>query len=329
VASIERDPPIVLIAGPTGVGKSALAIALAERFGGEIISADSRQVYRGLEIGTAQPSAEDRARVEHYLVAFLPPDQPFSAAMFVDHAEQALAEIANRGRVAFLVGGTHHYVRALLDRLQLPRVPPRWKVREELERLGREGRAQELHGRLARLDPAAAESIPASNVRRVVRALEVIEATDRPFSEIGRQQGKRREALRLALTMPRAQLYERVDARIDDMLARGWLDEVRELVAAGYSPRLPALTSTGYRELIRHVQGELPLDEAVRRVKYSTHAYVRRQYAWLRRDPLLEWLEQWPKLVETAEARVEAYLALTPGMRGEGQESGSRDGIGS
>jgi tRNA dimethylallyltransferase len=231
--------------------------------------------------------------------------------MFVHHAERALAEIAARGRVAFLVGGTHHYVRALLDRFEVPSVAPRWQVREELEQLGREGRAAELHARLSRVDPAAAASIPMANVRRVVRALEVFEATGQAFSEVGRRRGQPRQALRLAVTMPREQLYARIDARIDHMLQHGWLDEVRGLLASGHSTSLPALTSTGYRELIRHLQGETSLDEAVRQVKYSTHAYVRRQYAWLRRDADLEWLEQGPDLYDKVKAQVEAYLSVS------------------
>jgi tRNA dimethylallyltransferase len=226
-------------------------------------------------------------------------------AEFVDAAEGILASIAERGSSAFLVGGTHHYVQALLDRLNLPRVPPGWENRERLEA---QLTASQLHQRLAQLDPAAARAIPQENVRRVVRALEVIDTTGRPFSEVGRRRGTPRPALRLALTMPRDQLYARVDARVDDMLRRGWLDEIRTLLDAGYSPSLPALTSTGYRELIAHLRGELPLGEAVRRVKYATHAYIRRQYAWLRRDPRLEWLEQGPDLTRQARSRVSAYL---------------------
>lgn len=305
------EPPIIAIVGPTGVGKTALALELAPEIRGEVISADSRQVYRGMAIGTAQPTAEELARVRHHLVGFLPPDQPFSAAQFVDAAEQALADIARRGGVALVVGGTYHYVQALLDRLALPRVPPRWERRRALE-LASPERRRALHEQLARLDPAAAAAIPPSNVRRVIRALEVIEATGRPFSEVGRRRGRPRRALWLALTMPRQALYARVDARVEEMLRRGWLDEIRALLAAGYSPELPALTSTGYRELIRYLRGEIPLDEAIRLVKYSTHAYIRRQYAWLRRDPRLIWLEQGPGLVERARALVHDCLKTHP-----------------
>ena len=302
------EPPIVLVAGPTGVGKSALAVSLAEAVGGEIISADSRQIYRGLEIGTAQPSVSELGRVRHHVVGFLDPDQTFSAAEFVDLAERALGAIAERGRVAFVVGGTHHYVQALLDRLALPRVAPRWQARQALEQTARELGARALHARLAQLDPVAAAAIPASNVRRVIRALEVVEATGIPFSQLGRRRGAPRAALRLALTMPRDELYRRVDQRIDDMVRRGWLDEVRGLLASGVPPQAPALTSTGYRELLRHLEGELSLEEAQRLTKYATHAYIRRQYAWLRRDPRLVWLEQEPTLFPRALNLVQSYL---------------------
>ena len=156
------EPPLVLVAGPTGVGKSALAISLAEAVGGEIISADSRQIYRGLGIGTAQPSTTELERVRHHLVGFLEPDQPFSAAEFLDLAGRALRGIATRGQVAFVVGGTYHYVQALLDRLELPRVAPRWRVRQALEHQARDGGASDLHARLAKVDPAAAAAIPAT-----------------------------------------------------------------------------------------------------------------------------------------------------------------------
>ena len=305
------EPPIVLIAGPTGVGKSALALELAERLGGEIVSVDSRQIYRGMAIGTAQPTPEELARVPHHLVGFLAPDEVFSAAQFVDAAEGALRGISERGRIAFLVGGTHHYVQALLDRLELPRVKPRWEFRRELERVAEGQGAGALHARLAALDPQAAGEIAVSNPRRIIRALEVIDATGRPFSEMGRRRGNPRGALRLALTMPREKLYARQDERVEAMVAAGWLDEIRALLEAGYHPGLPALTSTGYRELIRHLQGEITLDEAIRLVKYSTHAYTRRQYAWLRRDPRIEWVEHGVELLERTLARVGKYLAAS------------------
>lgn len=303
------DPPIVAVLGPTGAGKSALALELALALKGEIVSADSRQVYRGLAIGTAQPSAEELALVHHHLVGCLVPDARFSVADFVDAANVALAGIAERARLGLVVGGTYHYLQALLDGLLLPRVAPRPAFRQALEALAASQGPEQLHRVLAERDPRAAAEIPPANRRRVIRALEVIEATGRPFSEVGRRVGPTRLALRLAVTMPRDELYRRADARVDEMLRQGWLEEVRHLLAEGLSPTLPALTSTGYRELIRHLRGELPLDEAVRLVKYSTHAYIRRQYAWLRRDERLVWLEQGPELVPQALALTRAYLA--------------------
>lgn len=298
-----------MIAGPTGVGKSALALDLARALGGEIISADSRQVYRGLEIGTAQPSAEEQALVPHHLVGCLTPEQPFSVGQFVAAADAALADIAAREGLALIVGGTYHYVQALLDRLDLPRVPPNWPLRAALEQLARERGPDTLHTRLAQLDPPAAATIPVANLRRVIRALEVAESTGQRFSEIGRRRGQPLPALRLALTMDRAALYRRLDERTEAMLSQGWLAEVRALVEAGYRLDRPALTSTGYRELIAHLVDKVPLDESVGRVKYSTHAYVRRQYAWLRRDPRLEWFEQGPELPEQVLRRARSYLA--------------------
>lgn len=262
-----------------------------------------------MAIGTAQPSPDELARAPHHLVACLEPDEPFSAAQFVDAAELALASIARRGRAALVVGGTHHYVQALLDRLDLPRVAPRWDYRRQLEAVAAEEGAEALHRRLERLDPAAAAEIAPTNVRRVIRALEVVESTGRRFSEVGRRRREPRAALRLALTMPRQELYARQDARVEAMLAAGWLDEVRALLAAGYAPELPSMTSTGYRELVRHLRGEIGLDEAVRLVKYSTHAYTRRQYGWLRRDPRIEWLEHGLDLGERAYVRAKRYLA--------------------
>ncbi|MCC7106967.1 MAG: tRNA (adenosine(37)-N6)-dimethylallyltransferase MiaA [Chloroflexi bacterium] len=300
---------MIAILGPTGVGKSKLALTLAEGLNAEIVSADSRQVYRWLSIGTAKPTPADLARVPHHLVDYVEPDQPYSVATYVDDATTAISEVHGRGRPVLLVGGTYHYVQAVLDGLDLARVPPQPEFRATLEADAARAGPAALHARLAVVDRVAAEQIPSSNVRRVIRALEVVRATGQPFSRVGRRRGEPREALRLATTMPRDALYARIDARVDAMLAAGWLAEIRNLLDRGYDPTLPALTSTGYRELIRHLRGELPLDEAVRRVKYSTHAYVRRQYVWLRRDARLAWLEQGTDLPARTREIIDAWLA--------------------
>jgi len=229
-----RSQPLVVISGPTAVGKSALAMALAPRFRAEIISADSRQVYRGMDIGTAKPTHADRARVPHHCLDLVDPDEPYSAARYREDGEAALAAVWCRGRVAFVVGGTLHYIQTLVDRLPLPGVAPDPELRRELEAVAAREGPPALHARLAALDPAAAAAIDARNLRRVVRALEVCLRSGGRFSELGRRPGEARPALRLALCMERRDLYRRIDARIREMLADGWLEEVRRLLARGY-----------------------------------------------------------------------------------------------
>jgi tRNA dimethylallyltransferase len=297
-----------VITGPTAVGKSALALALAEEIDAEIISADSRQIYRFMDIGTAKPTLEERRRVPHHLVDFVDPGHVYSVAEFQDDAERALAEVERRGKVALLVGGSVHYLQAVVDRLEVPRVPPQPDLRRELETFAATYGAEALHRRLQECDPAAAAAISASNVRRVVRALEVFLVTGRPFSQVGRRRRESRPALLLALTADRSELYTRIDRRVDDMIARGWLDEVQRLLDMGYSLTLPSMTSSGYRELAAHLRGELSLVEAVARTKFSTHAFARRQYVWLRKDPRLEWFAIGPQLLDHVRRRVEAYL---------------------
>ena len=306
-------PTLVVIAGPTGVGKSALALDLAERLGFEIICADSRQVYRRLEIGTAKPSLRDRARAPHHLVDYVEPDEPYSVARFRADGDRLLADLAGRSAGALLVGGTGHYIQALVDRIEPPAVEPQADVRAELEALARSEGPAAVHARLALVDGEAARSIPATNVRRVIRALEVTLVTGRPFSEVGRRRSEPLPALRVVLTMPRQMLYQRVDERVDRMVATGWLEEVRSLLDAGYDPRLPALSSTGYRELTSYLGGTLAWDEAVRRIKWATHAYVRRQYVWLRRQHGYRWIEVDSAGYAQAAALVEGYVA-----RGDG-----------
>lgn len=279
-----NHPAIVVIAGPTGVGKSDLALELAAARGMEIVSADSRQVYRFLDIGTAKPTLEERARVPHHLVDYVDPAEAYSVVRYREDGDRVLADLADREVAALVVGGTGHYLQALVDRIEPPRVPPRPELRADLEAYAREQGAPALHARLREVDPAAALSIPPSNVRRMVRAIEVFEATGRPFSQVGRGRGRPRDALRLALTMPREALYARVDSRVERMLEAGWIDEVRALLQRGYRPELPALSSTGYREILAHLDADVTYQDMVQRIKWSTHAYIRRQYVWLRRQ---------------------------------------------
>jgi tRNA dimethylallyltransferase len=302
--------PLLAVVGPTASGKTALALALAERFDGEIINADSRQIYRLMEIGTAKPSAADRARVPHHLVDVVWPDEPLSLAQYQTAAIAAIADVRARGRLPLLVGGTGLYVRAVVDGLAIPAVPPQPELRAELEAEARSHGLAALHARLAALDPASAAAIDAANLRRLIRALEVSIVTGRPFSE---QRGARPtpyDPLLLGLNTARDRLYAWADARVDAMLAAGLLDEVAALMARGYAWNLPALSSLGYREMGAHLRGELSLDEATARMKLATHALIRRQLTWFRSDSRIHWLNAAdPALADEASVLSAAWLA--------------------
>jgi tRNA dimethylallyltransferase len=305
-----RPKPVVIV-GPTATGKSDLAVGLAERFGGEIVNADSRQVYRCLDIGTAKPSPEVRQRIPHHLFDIVRPDEEFSVALYTRLARQAVEDIARRGRLPILVGGTGHYVWALLEGYEVPPVPPDPELRRRLrERVEQEG-PEALYAELKALDPEAAARIDPRNLRRVIRALEVITKTGRKFSELGRKNPPPWDPLIIGLTLDRPKLYGRIDRRVEEMVAVGWLDEVRRLLEKGYSPDLPALTGHGYRWLIKHLKGEISLEEAVACTKSEIRNYARHQYAWFRlNDPRITWLEaDDPNLAEKAAALVERHLA--------------------
>jgi tRNA dimethylallyltransferase len=303
-------PPLIAIIGPTAVGKTSLSIRLAETVGGEIISADSRQVYRGMDIGTAKATPEEQARVPHHLIDVVAPDEPLSLAEFQEMAHLAMDEVLARDRIPFLVGGTGQYVLAVLEGWQVPRVPPDEDLRLDLYRQAEQEGAAALHARLRRLDPAAAERIDARNVRRVVRALEVCVLTDRPISE---QQGKRAPPYRIliiGLTLPRTLLYRRIDERADRMLEAGLEQEVRHLVAQGYGFDLPAMSGVGYGQFAPYLAGEQTFEEVVQGIKRATRRFVRHQATWFRRkDPLTHWIDGDRDPYETALGLVRRFLA--------------------
>ena len=290
---------LLVIVGPTGVGKSALAMRLAREFDGEIIGADSRQVYRHMSIGTAKPSEADRAEIPHHLVDIINPDERYSLALFLRDANRTILNAKEvSGRLQLVVGGTGQYVWGLLEGWQVPKVNPNANLRETLElRVESEG-VEALHEELRRVDAEAAERVDGRNPRRVVRALEIALSNDVESPDGGGDKERPRkippdyDALVVGLTMERSALYERIDARIDGQMAAGWLDEVRGLRELGYGMEHAALSGLGYGELMRHLDGEMALDEAVQRIKYRTHRYARQQYNWFRlSDDRIRWLE--------------------------------------
>jgi len=282
---------LIVIVGPTAVGKTEAAIRLAERVGGEIVSADSRQVYRHMDIGTAKPSARQRTRVPHHLIDVVDPDEAFSLAQYQTAAHAAIDDIFRRGRQPLLVGGTGLYVKAVTEGLRIPAVPPDPELRVELEaRAAQEGKLA-LHDELRRVDPAAAARIDPRNVRRTIRALEVYRLSGRRFSEPGIVRPPPYPIITIGLTMPRPDLYRRIDARVGEMIAAGLIEETRQL-ALQYDWSLPALSGLGYRQIGRFVRGECSLEDAIAAIKRDTRGFVRRQYNWFRlTDPRIRWLD--------------------------------------
>ncbi len=299
----------MVVVGPTAVGKTAVGVHLALCLTGEVVSADSRQIYRHMDIGTAKPTPEERARVPHHLLDVVAPDQTLTLAEYQELAYAALRDITARGRLPLIVGGTGLYVRAVAEGWTIPRVPPNPALREVLqERAEREGGAA-LYAELRAVDPAAAARIDPRNVRRVIRALEVYHGSGRPFSEQQRRQPPPYDLLWIGLTMPRAELYRRADARIERMVAAGWADEVRDLLARGYGPELPAFSALGYPEMAACVQGRLSLEEAVALIKRNTRSFIRHQYAWFRpQDPRLHWFDMSEPRIDGIEALARSFL---------------------
>jgi len=284
--------PLILIVGPTAVGKTEFAIQLAKRLDGEIISADSRLFYRGMDIGTAKPTPEERARVPHYLIDVANPDETWSLTIFQQNATEVIADIHQRRKLPFLVGGTGQYVRAVTEGWTPPEVEPDERLRDILEKIKEEKGADWLHTKLYYLDPRAAEKIDPRNARRTIRALEVILTTGVPFS---RQRGQSQSSYKLVtigLKRPRAELYRRIDERIDAMFAAGFLDEVQTLLEKGYSPDLPSMSAIGYREAVRVINGQLSTEQAKVEMRRATRIYVRRQANWFKEsDPDIRWFE--------------------------------------
>ncbi|HRE25341.1 MAG TPA: tRNA (adenosine(37)-N6)-dimethylallyltransferase MiaA [Anaerolineales bacterium] len=283
-------PPLVVLVGPTAVGKTALAIQLAERLNGEIVSADSRYLYRYMDIGTAKPSAAEQARVPHHLIDVTTPDQPWSLAQYQSAAFSAIGAIHARGRLPLLVGGTGQYVRAVVEGWQPPEGGQSPELRADLEaRLATLG-LDALVRQLRELDPESARSIDVFNPRRVVRALEVVLSTGRSFVGQRRKLPPRLAIHQFGLSLPRTLLYARIDQRVDSMLASGLVEEVRGLVARGYHWELPALSAIGYRQIGQYLRGECDLKAAADRIRRDTRVFVRRQTNWFKPDdPAIAW----------------------------------------
>ncbi|MDQ3809691.1 MAG: tRNA (adenosine(37)-N6)-dimethylallyltransferase MiaA [Chloroflexota bacterium] len=283
---------VLVLLGPTACGKTALALQLAEHCSLEVVSADSRTVYRWMDVGTAKPTPVERARVPHHLLDVVDPDEDYSLAMYQQQALAAISRIAARGPMPLLVGGAGLYIRAVCDGLRLPSVAPDPFFRARMEARAAAAGWPALQAELARVDPASAAQIDPRNVRRVIRALEVQHASGVPFSAWQRRSPPPFTPVFVGLEVDRPELNGRIDARIDAWLAAGFMDEVQRLLARGYGPSLPSMSGIGYRELAAVARGELTLDQARSLIKHATRQYARRQMTWFRRDERIRWLRQ-------------------------------------
>ncbi|NWJ45042.1 MAG: tRNA (adenosine(37)-N6)-dimethylallyltransferase MiaA [Chloroflexi bacterium] len=308
---MEQTPlkPLIVLTGATAVGKSTLAVILAEKFCGEIVSADSRQVYTGMDIATAKPSPEDLRRVPHHLIDIVPPDSEFTLPDFQRLASSAIEDIQQRGNLPFLVGGTMLYINAMCEGWEVPHVAPDLEYRRKLEEEVAEHGAEALFLELQQLDPEACAHIIPNNARRIIRALEVYRSTGRKFSEVHGKRGASYRILKLGLTLEREALYQRADERIEEMFRRGLVEETRRLLETGYAPSSPAMTGLGYGQVGAYLRGEMSLDEAKNRMRFATHRYIRQQHTWFRRDPAIIWLDATESnYASQAEAAIENFL---------------------
>jgi tRNA dimethylallyltransferase len=287
------SPKILVICGPTASGKSDLALRLAERLDGEIINADSMQVYRGMDIGTAKPSVEERAHISHHLIDIVNPDQSFSVADFADAADAAVIDIHARGKRAIVAGGTGLYIRSLLKGLvdsPAGTEEIRSELHAEAEQRGNEAMLEELR----RVDPELAERMHSNNLVRIIRALEVFRQTGIPLSRYQQEHGFSRQryySLQIGIDVVRPLLYSRIEQRVDHMIAEGLQSEVQNLLERGCRPDLKAMRAIGYKEMTAFLAGEYDFDEAIRLIKRNTRHYAKRQLTWFKADQDILWLE--------------------------------------
>lgn len=283
----------VVVAGPTAVGKTVVGIELAERLGGEIISADSMAVYRGMDIGTAKPTPEEKARARFHLIDVVEPDEPFTVRDFAVRAIEAVDDCLARGVYPLLVGGSGLYIRAVIDGLDIPEAGPDPELRERFADLAVSESNEALHARLAAVDPETAARLHPNDVKRVIRALEVYEITGEPMSRMHERPKKGPnypDAELFGLEMDRNRLYARIEARVDEQIRQGLVQEVAGLVEKGHDENLPSMQGLGYKEIIRYLRGEYDLETAVSLLKRDTRRFAKRQYTWFRADKRIGWV---------------------------------------
>jgi tRNA dimethylallyltransferase len=308
---------VIAIVGPTGIGKSRLALHLAGIFHGEIVSADSRQVYRFLDVGTAKPSVEETARIPHHLINIVNPDEDFNLATYQEMAYRAIDDIHQRRKLPFLVGGSGLYIKAVLESWHIPKVSPDGNFRYNIEKKAKHGSANGLYQELHAIDPEAAAKIDPRNIRRVIRALEVNKRSNRQFSKLGYKDTPDFSSFTIGLNLEREELYRIVDRRVDEMIEHGLVEEVATLLKMGYDFTLRAMSGIGYRQIGQYLNGEISLEEARRKIKTETHRFIRHQYAWFRlSDERIKWFD----IAKQGDTEIEK--AITEYLESDNRETG-------
>ncbi len=301
--------PIVAIVGPTGVGKTYLSLQIARRFNVEVVSVDSRQIYRHLDIGTAKPTLEDRLVAFHHLIDIADPKDDFSLATYLKMARSVIEEIHGRGAIPLLVGGTGQYFRALVENWQVPTVPPDWAFREKMGKFLLDQGVEALYDKLKLIDPMSARIIDPKNSRRVIRALEVYEHTGTSFSELRTMSDPSYTALVVGVTTNREKLNLWIDSRVDNMIDLGWVREVRNLLDLGINRQHASMSSVGYRELIDYLDGSIEFSEAIQNIKTKTRRFARNQYGWFSlSNPSIEWVEHDGEIVDRTVELIKNFM---------------------
>lgn len=305
---------MIVVVGPTGVGKSDLAVEIAKIVGGEIVSADSMQIYRMMDIGTAKMTPEEMQGIPHHLIDIVDPDQEFTVAEYVKYADRAIKAIRERGNTPIVAGGTGLYIKALLEDFLFPDQGADWEFRDEMKRIAEVEGNQFLHTRLAEVDPITASRLHPNDVRRVVRALEVYKRTGMPMSSQMASYGPARQrfkAFQVGLTCDRQLLYKRIDLRVDKMVAMGLVNEVKSLVDSGYGNAVISMQALGYKEIIWYLKGLTVYEESIELLKRETRRYSKRQLSWFRRDSSIIWYDRfdYSDLKELAQIVVDRYKA--------------------
>lgn len=285
---------LIVVAGPTASGKTRLAIDIAKSVNGEIVNADSMQIYKYMNIGSAKPTLEEQSEAKHHLIDFLEPDEEFSVADYTELAHKIIAEIASRGKIPIMCGGTGLYINSVVNDITFGEIETDYKLREELNELAKQHSSQYLLDILKEFDPVSAQRLHPGNLRRIVRAIEFYRTTGIPISEhqeMTKQKESRYEPLMLCVKWDREVLYDRINKRVDIMMNDGLLDEVKQLMEMGYTKELNSMKGIGYKEIIDYFEGNMSLEDTVNLIKQSSRRYAKRQLTWFRRDKRIHWLD--------------------------------------